>query len=89
MTSVRMSQDGILSMTPAAAEALAMHFNQVMEWFGHPVELPAARSVFMYVRAKHCMSSHATLKMYLTGTSKNICRRAPMRRACAGWMKRD
>jgi len=46
MTSVRMSQDGILSMTPAAAEALAMHFNQV--WNGSGIRLIAGRSARLY-----------------------------------------
>jgi hypothetical protein len=46
MTSVRMSQDGILSMTPAAAEALAMHFNQV--WNGSGIRLIAGGSARLY-----------------------------------------
>jgi hypothetical protein len=46
MTSVRMSQDGILSMTPAAAEALAMHFNQV--WNGSGMRLIAGGSARLY-----------------------------------------
>jgi hypothetical protein len=46
MTSVRMSQDGILSMTPAAAEALAKHFNQV--WNGSGIRLIAGRSARLY-----------------------------------------
>jgi hypothetical protein len=46
MTSVRMSQDGILSMTPAAAEALAMHFNHV--WNGSGMRLIAGGSARLY-----------------------------------------
>jgi hypothetical protein len=46
MTSVRMSSDGILSMTPAAAEALAMHFNQV--WNGSGIRLIAGGSAHLY-----------------------------------------
>jgi hypothetical protein len=46
MTSVRMSSDGILSMTPAAAEALAMHFNQV--WNGSGIRLIAGVSAHLY-----------------------------------------
>jgi len=46
MTSVRMSQDGILSMTPAAAEALATHFNQV--WNGSGIRLIAGGSARLY-----------------------------------------
>jgi hypothetical protein len=46
MTSVRMSQDGILSMTPAAAEALAMNFNQV--WNGSGIRLIAGGSARLY-----------------------------------------
>jgi hypothetical protein len=46
MTSVRMSPDGILSLTPAAAGALAMHFNQV--WNGSGIRLTAGGSGHLY-----------------------------------------
>ena len=46
ISSVRMSPDGILSMTPAAAEALAMHFNQV--WNGSGIRLMAGGSAHLY-----------------------------------------
>ena len=46
MTNVRMSSDGILSLTPAAAEALAMHFNQV--WNGSGIRMLAGGSARLY-----------------------------------------
>jgi hypothetical protein len=46
MTNVRMSSDGILSLTPAAAEALAMHFNQV--WNGSGIRMLAGGSSRLY-----------------------------------------
>jgi hypothetical protein len=46
MTSVRMPQDGILSMTPAAADALAMHFNQV--WNDSGIRLMTGGSARLY-----------------------------------------
>ena len=46
MTNVRMSCDGILSLTPAAAEALAMHFNQI--WNGSGIRMLAGGSAHLY-----------------------------------------
>ena len=46
MTSVRLSDDGILSMKPAAAAALAADFNRV--WNGSGVRLLAGKSSSLY-----------------------------------------
>ena len=46
MTSVRLSEDGILSMKPAAAAALAADFNRV--WNGSGVRLLAGKSSSLY-----------------------------------------
>jgi hypothetical protein len=46
MTSVRLSEDGILSMQPAAAAALAADFNRV--WNGSGVRLLAGKSSGLY-----------------------------------------
>lgn len=46
MTSVRLSEDGILSMRPAAAAALAADFNRV--WNGSGVRLLAGKSSSLY-----------------------------------------
>jgi hypothetical protein len=46
MTSVRLSEDGILSMKPAAAAALAADFNRV--WNGSGVRLLAGKSSGLY-----------------------------------------
>jgi hypothetical protein len=46
MATVRLSQDGILALSPAAAEALAADFNRV--WRGAGISLTAARSGRLY-----------------------------------------
>jgi hypothetical protein len=46
MTTVRLPADGVLSLTPAAAEALAADFNRV--WKGAGIRLTAARSAQLF-----------------------------------------
>ncbi len=46
MSSVRMSADGILSLTPAAAETLASDFNRI--WKGSGIRMTAARSAQLF-----------------------------------------
>jgi hypothetical protein len=46
MTSVRLSQDGILSLRPADAEALALDFNRL--WMGSGIRMTAGKSAHLY-----------------------------------------
>jgi hypothetical protein len=46
MTSVRLSQDGILALTPAGADTLAADFNRV--WKGSGIRMTAARSAQLF-----------------------------------------
>jgi hypothetical protein len=46
MTSVRLSQDGMLSLTPAGADTLAADFNRV--WKGSGIHMTAARSAQLF-----------------------------------------
>ena len=46
MTSVRLSEDGMLSLTPAGAETLAADFNRV--WSGSGIRMTAARSAQLF-----------------------------------------
>jgi hypothetical protein len=53
MTSVRLGKDGMLSLTPAGAEALAADFNRI--WKGSGIHMTAARSAQLFCTFDHDM----------------------------------